>query len=161
MQDSKYLVATDRDAQWGLVVNTVGYDEVGPDESYPTRGHGDGYYFDIERGRILDEYQMLYLVEGEGVFSSRHVKNVSIKAGDIFLLFPGEWHTYHPLQGRAWKSYWIGYKGRNMDDRMKFNFLSLDKPVYHVGFSNDIVYLYASRPPKKRPCTASRYSPAL
>lgn len=144
MQDSKYLVATDRDAQWGLVVNTVGYDEVGPDESYPTRGHGDGYYFDIERGRILDEYQMLYLVEGEGVFSSRHVKNVSIKAGDIFLLFPGEWHTYHPLQGRAWKSYWIGYKGRNMDDRMKFNFLSLDKPVYHVGFSNDIVYLYDS-----------------
>lgn len=144
MQDSKYLVATDRDALWGLVVNTVGYDEVGPDESYPTRGHGDGYYFDIERGRILDEYQMLYLVEGEGVFSSRHVKNVSIKAGDIFLLFPGEWHTYHPLQGRAWKSYWIGYKGRNMDDRMKFNFLSLDKPVYHVGFSNDIVYLYDS-----------------
>ena len=144
MQDSKYLVATDRDDRWGLVVNTVGYDEVGPDESYPTRGHGDGYYFDIERGRILDEYQMLYLVEGEGVFSSRHVKNVSIKAGDIFLLFPGEWHTYHPLQGRAWKSYWIGYKGRNMDDRMKFNFLSLDKPVYHVGFSNDIVYLYDS-----------------
>ena len=28
MQDSKYMVATERDAQWGLVVNTVGYDEV-------------------------------------------------------------------------------------------------------------------------------------
>ena len=70
MQDSKYLVATERDAQWGLVVNTVGYDEVGPDEEYPTNGHGDGYYFDVERGRTLDEYQMLYLVEGEGVFSS-------------------------------------------------------------------------------------------
>ena len=57
MQDSKYLVANDRDAQWGLVVNTVGYDEVGPDEPYPTKGHGDGYYFDPERGRILDEYR--------------------------------------------------------------------------------------------------------
>lgn len=45
MQDSKYLVANDRDAQWGLVVNTVGYDEVGPDEDYPTKGHGDGYFF--------------------------------------------------------------------------------------------------------------------
>ena len=49
MQDSKYLVANDRDAQWGLVVNTVGYDEVGPDEDYPTKGHGDGYFFDVER----------------------------------------------------------------------------------------------------------------
>ena len=142
MQDSKYLVATERDAQWGLVVNTVGYDEVGPDEEYPTKGHGDGYYFDVERGRTLDEYQMLYLVEGEGVFSSEHVKDVHIKAGDIFLLFPGEWHTYHPLHVKTWKSYWIGYKGRNMDDRLKYNFLSLEKPVYHVGFSNDIVHLY-------------------
>lgn len=144
MQDSKYLVANERDAQWGLVVNTVGYDEVGPDEDYPTKGHGDGYYFDVERGRVLDEYQMLYLIEGEGVFSSEHVKNVHIKAGDIFLLFPGEWHTYHPLPGVAWKSYWIGYKGSNMDERMQYNFLSLDKPVYHVGFSSDIVYLYNS-----------------
>ena len=142
MQDSKYLVATERDAQWGLVVNTVGYDEVGPDEPYPTKGHGDGYYFDVERGRTLDEYQMLYLVEGEGVFSSKHAKNIQIKAGDIFLLFPGEWHTYHPVQVETWKSYWIGYKGRNMDDRLKYNFLSLEKPVYHVGFSNDIVHLY-------------------
>lgn len=144
MQDSKYLVANDRDAQWGLVVNTVGYDEVGPDEAYPTKGHGDGYYFDVERGRVLDEYQMLYLIEGEGMFSSEHVKNVHIKAGDLFLLFPGEWHTYHPLPGKQWKSYWIGYKGRNMDDRMRFNFLSLNNPVYHVGFSSDIVYLYNS-----------------
>lgn len=144
MQDSKYLVANDRDAQWGLVVNTVGYDEVGPDEDYPTKGHGDGYFFDVERGRVLDEYQMLYLIEGEGIFSSEHVRNVHIKAGDIFLLFPGEWHTYHPLLGVFWKSYWIGYRGRNMDDRMRYNFLSLEKPVYHVGFSCDIVYLYNS-----------------
>lgn len=101
-------------------------------------------FFDVERGRVLDEYQMLYLIEGEGIFSSEHVRNVHIKAGDIFLLFPGEWHTYHPLPGVFWKSYWIGYKGRNMDDRMRYNFLSLEKPVYHVGFSGDIVYLYNS-----------------
>lgn len=144
MQKSKYLVASDRDMQWGLVVNTVGYDEVKPGESYPTRGHADGYYFDVDRGRVLDEYQMLYLVEGEGTFSSQHVHNVRIKAGDIFLLFPGEWHSYSPTSGSTWKSYWIGYRGRNMDDRLRYNFLSLDKPVYHVGFSSDIIYLYDS-----------------
>ncbi len=142
MQDSKYLVANNRDLLWGLVVNTVGYDEVGPEESYPTKGHADGYYFYPEKGRVLDEYQMLYLIEGEGIFSSEHVKNAHIKSGDIFLLFPGEWHTYSPLPGTMWKSYWIGYKGKNMDDRLSNGFLSLEKPVYHVGFSNDIVTLY-------------------
>lgn len=144
MQDSKYLVANERDAEWGLVVNTVGYDEVGPDESYPTKGHGDGYFFDVDKGRVLDEYQMLYLVEGEGVLSSEHVKDAPIKTGDIFLIFPGEWHTYHPQPGTLWRSYWIGFKGRNMDDRLRHKFLSKDKPVYYVGYSSDIVSLYDS-----------------
>ena len=31
-----------------------------------------------------------------------------------------------------------------MDDRLKYNFLSLEKPVYHVGYSNDMVHLYNS-----------------
>ena len=142
MQDSKYLVANDRDEQWGLVVNTVGYDKLGVGDPYPTKGHGDGYYFDVERGRVLDEYQLLYLVEGEGVLSTSAVKNVRLKAGDMFLVFPGVWHTYHPVEGNVWKSYWIGFKGRNMDDRMNYGFLSVDKPVYNIGYSSDVVMLY-------------------
>lgn len=65
-----------------------------------------------------------------------------IKAGDIFLLFPGEWHTYHPSATKGWKSYWIGFKGKNIDDRVKAGFLSPEKPIYHVGFSNEILALY-------------------
>lgn len=142
MQDSKYLVANERDALWGLTVSTVGVDELQPGEPYPTKGHAGGYYFDTNKGRTLDEYQMLYLIDGEGVFSSRHVAEQHIKAGDIFLLFPGEWHTYHPLTGSKWKSFWIGYKGKNMDDRVKYGFLSPEKPIYHVGFSTEIIHLY-------------------
>ncbi len=144
MQDSKYLVANERDALWGLTVSTVGYDELLPGDPYPTRGHAGGYYFDTSKGRILDEYQMLYLLEGEGVFSSAHVKEQQIKAGDIFLLFPDEWHTYRPLSASCWKSFWIGYRGKNIDDRVKFGFLSVEKPVYHVGYCPEIIRLYES-----------------
>ena len=142
MQTSKYLLATERDAEWGLTISTVGYENIAPGDSYPTKGHADGYYFDIHKGRTLDEYQLLYLMEGEGVFQSEHIPPTPIKAGDFFLLFPGEWHTYHPLSGKGWKSYWIGFKGKNIDDRVKARFLSLEKPIYHVGFSNEIVSLY-------------------
>lgn len=140
MQTSKYLVANDRDALWGLTVSTVGFEEISSRDPYPTRGHADGYYFDVNKGRTLNEYQMLYQPEGEGVFSSKHVKNMPIKAGDLFLLFPGEWHSYHPTKG--WKSYWIGFKGKNVDDRVKAGFLSPEKPIYHVGYSGDIIKLY-------------------
>lgn len=142
MQTSKYLLATERDSEWGLTVSTIGQEEIAPHEAYPTKGHADGYYFDLKKGRTLDEYQLLYLSEGEGVFQSAHIAETRIKAGDIFLLFPGEWHTYHPSSIKGWKSYWIGFKGRNIDDRVKAGFLSPEKPIYHVGFSNEIIHLY-------------------
>ena len=142
MQTSKYLIATERDAQWGLTISTVGYEEIGPGDDYPTKGHADGYYFDLRKGRILNEYQLLYLTEGEGIFQSANQKPTRIKEGDLFLLFPGEWHTYHPLPQKGWKSYWIGFKGRNVDDRVRAGFLSPTKPIYHVGFSSEIVHLY-------------------
>ena len=142
MQISKYMVVNPRDVQWGLTVSTVGYEEIGVADSYPTRGHADGYYFDIDKGRVLNEYQLLYITEGVGIFNSAHAKDIPLKAGDLFLLFPGEWHTYHPTGKNGWKSYWIGFKGKNVDDRVKAGFLSVDKPIYHVGFSADIIRLY-------------------
>lgn len=142
MQTSKYLLATERDAEWGLTISTVGREEIAPREEYPTKGHADGYYFDLQKGRTLDEYQLLYQPEGEGVFRSAHLPETKIKTGDIFLLFPGEWHTYHPLGTKGWKSYWIGFKGKNMDDRVKAGFLSPEKPIYHVGYSYEIISLY-------------------
>ena len=142
MQKSKYLLANERDALWGLTVSTVGYEDIARGESYPTKGHADGYYFNIEKGRILNEYQLLYNPEGEGEFESNHCPKTLLKPGDMFLLFPGEWHTYHPNPRTGWKSNWIGFKGKNMDDRVKAGFLSPEKPIYHVGYSAVIETLY-------------------
>lgn len=142
MQTSRYLLANERDALWGLTVSTVGYEEISPGEDYPTKGHADGYYFNIEKGRVLDEYQLLYNPEGEGIFQSTHCPETLIKAGDMFLLFPGEWHSYHPNPRTGWKSHWIGFRGKNMDDRVTAGFLTPEKPIYHVGYSFVLESLY-------------------
>lgn len=142
MQISKYMLANERDALWGLTVTTIGYEEIASGDEYPTHGHADGYYFNMERGRELNEYQLLYITEGRGVFHSTTVPVAQLHEGDLFLLFPGEWHSYHPSPSTGWKSYWIGFKGRNMDDRVRAGFLTPTKPIYHVGFSDEIVGLY-------------------
>ena len=142
MQISKYLVPNDQDKKWGLTVSTVGYEEIAPGEAYPTRGHADGYYFNTDVGRELNEYQLLYITEGRGVFRSTHFKEAPLREGDMFLLFPDERHSYHPLPNVGWKSHWIGFKGKNIDDRVLAGFLSVEKPIYHVGFSSEIVQLY-------------------
>jgi AraC-like DNA-binding protein len=145
LKKSKYLVANERDMRWGLIVETVGYEEIAPNENYPTTGHADGYYFNVDKGRVLNEYQMLYTIEGQGYFMSDHLNQlVTLKEGDIHLLFPGEWHSYYPDKDTGWKSYWIGFKGQNMDVRLKEHFLSPEKPIYHVGYSEELVQLYRS-----------------
>lgn len=142
MQNSKYLITTERDAAWGLSVCNVGYEEIAPGDDYPAKGHAEGYCFKPQRGRTLNAYQLLYLSEGEGVFRSDHVHETKVKAGDMFMLFPGEWHTYRPSTAKGWKCFWIGFRGKNIDERVKAGFLSVEKQVFHVGFSNEIVSLY-------------------
>lgn len=142
MQRSKYLVTNERDVQWGLTVSTVGYEEISAGEPYPTTGHADGYYFDTSRGRELDEYQVLYVIKGEGWFQSANCKQEKLHEGDIFLLFPHEWHNYRPVEEEGWHCYWLGFKGRNMDDRVRAGFLSPQHPIYHVGFSDQMIRLF-------------------
>ena len=95
-QTSKYLLASERDKLWGLTVTTVGYEEIEPHDAYPTHGHADGYYFEVDKGRELNEYQLLYLTEGKGTFHSHTIREATLREGDLFMLFPGEWHSYHP-----------------------------------------------------------------
>lgn len=142
MHRSKYLVPSKRDEQWGLAVNTVGYEEIGPGEEYPQRGHADGYFFNIEEGRTLDEFQLHYITEGGCIFQSEHHEPVELHEGNIFLLFPGEWHTYHPLPDTGWKSYWIGFQGRNMSDRLRAGFFQVGKPTLYIGYSTEVIHLY-------------------
>lgn len=141
-QTSKYLLASERDKLWGLTVTTVGYEEIEPHDAYPTHGHADGYYFEVDKGRELNEYQLLYLTEGKGTFHSHTIREATLREGDLFMLFPGEWHSYHPNSETGWKSYWIGFRGRNIDDRIRAAFLAPTKPIYHVGYSPEIVHLY-------------------
>ena len=144
MQCFKYLVANKKDLQWGLTISTVGREDCKPGEEYPSQGHAAGYFFQPERGRILNEYQLLYITEGKGIFSTMHVKNATLTAGDFFILFPGEWHSYKPLDETGWKAYCIGFRGENMDHRVQAGFLSADSPIHHIGYSSEVAQLYST-----------------
>ena len=140
---SRYLIVSDQDLLWGLTINTVGKQAVAKNESYPPGDHPTRYLFSTRKGRILDEYQLLYITKGKGTFSSASCKKTEIKAGNMFLLFPGEWHCYEPDTTTGWEEFWIGFKGENIDNRIKNGFFSKQKPVFHVGILDEIVQLYS------------------
>lgn len=145
MKDSihlKYLITNEQDVAWGLTVNTVGYQRIGEKEPYPPGNHPTRYLFSPERGRILEEYQLLYIVRGKGRFTSRSRKTVEVKEGNMILLFPGEWHNYFPSKDTGWDEYWIGFNGFNMDQRVRSGFFQQSKPIYNIGIREEVVQIY-------------------
>ena len=118
MDPIKYIAQNRRDRDWGLTVCSVGHQRISPGEDYPPRKHNQEYMFDPEQGRILPEYQLLYIVEGKGIFRTGSAGDMKVAAGDMFIIFPGEWHSYMPDPDTGWNEYWIGFEGVNMDNRV-------------------------------------------
>lgn len=146
MKDSihlKYLAVSPADSLWGLAVNSVGFQEVLAGEPYPPQNHPSRYLFTRDHGRILDEYQLLYIIKGKGSFKSASCpQNHHLQKGSMFLLYPGEWHSYAPYLETGWKEYWIGFTGTQMDDWITNGFFSRLQPVWDIGLQNEIVDLY-------------------
>lgn len=138
----RYLPSAERDLAWGLAVSCVGFQRVDPGETYPPQSHPASYCFNTSQGRVLDEYQIIYIVKGEGTFRSEHGGEHHVKAGDVEMLFPGERHTYYPAPDTGWEEYWIGFKGPNIDSRVSNGFFSVEHPVFHVGIRENIIHVY-------------------
>jgi AraC-like DNA-binding protein len=138
----KYLITNERDVQWGLSVSSVGFQHVKPGDAYPPQNHPTHYLFSTEKGRVLEDYHLLYITRGQGKFLSTHCKKSDVEEGKMFLLFPGEWHTYQPDTTTGWDEYWIGFRGLTIDSRMDKDFFNIQKPIFNVGIQQDIIQLY-------------------
>ncbi|MFC7523756.1 AraC family transcriptional regulator [Parapedobacter sp. GCM10030251] len=138
----KYLPVSTRDEQWGLYTLNAGVGHIPLSSAYPSTDHPTTYYFDWQHGRVLDEYQLIYITHGRGVFESRTGGRLTIQEGSIILLFPDEWHRYKPDENTGWNEYWVGFKGPIADQLVTNKFFSRTKPVIRIGFREEIVAFF-------------------
>lgn len=130
----RYLPVSPNDKQWGLFVPTAGYSWTpAHSPNYPLAQHPSAYHFQWQQGRILQEFQLLYIIRGEGFFESAAAGRLPIKAGDAFLLFPGVWHRYAPNPKTGWDEYWIGFDGDVPRRLVRENVFSPKSPVFSPG----------------------------
>ncbi len=138
-----YLISSEQDELWGLTVTTVGHQKIAENVNYPPKDHPLGYYFDVQKGRVLNEYQLLYITDGNGMFTYGNDKESSlISEGKMFFLMPGVWHTYKPIENSGWNEYWIGFKGSIINKIVEEGFFLNKAPVFNIGLNERIVDLY-------------------
>lgn len=141
--DFKYLLVNERDRIYGLTVNTVGFQPIRAHTEYPSTDHPQSYFFSPQKGRILSEYQILYISKGEGTFESEHTKKTKIKRGRAIILFPGQWHSYCPDKESGWNEYYIGFEGSFIDNLVKNKFIEPENQILNVGVSEELVQLFS------------------
>jgi AraC-like DNA-binding protein len=128
-QFSKYFAISTRDKAWGLYVTGVGHAELTSGCEYPPPAHPDAYFFQWERGRVLNEFVLLHIRKGGGIFNSQETKELKIKAGDVLLITPGQWHRYRPDPTTGWEEFWVTFEGSLPDSWLVEGFLDHKRPV--------------------------------
>lgn len=140
----KYLPVSKEDEDWGLCVLNAGCTHIGSASSYPLYDHPECHNFRWQTGRVLNEYQLIYITKGQGYFESDSFKETLVKSGTIIVLFPGERHRYKPSNNTGWDEYWIGFKGKIMDELVEKNFFKREMPCITLGFNEQVFNLFDS-----------------
>lgn len=127
---------------WGVNVQTVGHSTHLPGRDYPDPEHPSTHVFQWENGRRLQEFQLVYVAKGRGVYEGEDTALTGVEAGTIILLFPGVWHRYKPLQETGWEEFWVGFDGHFAEYLMRQDCFDPQRPLISVGFSAEFLDIF-------------------
>lgn len=137
----RYFPVAKRDRDWGLYITTVGASQFGPGAKYPASGHPK-QYSPVSVGRLLSEYQIVYISAGSGWFKAAGTGKQKIEAGHVILLFPGIRHSYAPSPATGWDEHWVGFDGDFVRQVMRRRFFNQRQPVLNGGNEEKLLALF-------------------
>ena len=141
---SRYLPVNSEALRWEIHCNDAGYSQVPPGSHYPIypEDHPKDYASTVASGRVLPEFQVVYITAGRGRFEADRMGSCEVAAGDIMMLFPGVRHAYRPLQETGWHEYWVGFSGEHPYRLWHNGLFSPERPVHHIGLNQEVMADY-------------------
>lgn len=127
---------------WGITMLNVGHNIHPPDKRYPEITHPENYFFDWSKGRVLNEFQLVYIANGFGEFEAEHSGKIIVRPGTVFFLYPGVWHRYKPDYHSGWEEYWVGFKGIFAEHLMNQKCFDNHTPLIHIGFNTEFLSVF-------------------
>ena len=137
----KYLNPAQEDKDWGLFLNCAGRTEIKPGVIYPPDTHPSGYHFTFEHGRILNEFQINYITNGEGIYEN-HSGKFEVKSGSLLITKPGRWHRYKPVKETGWVENYVGFSGHIAHQVFGRPWFTSKNAVVDIGHSEEIIDTY-------------------
>lgn len=137
------MVSNKKDLLWGIVVDNVGSADIPSGyDSYPPAGHPENYCFAQDNGRILDNYQFIYISRGQGTCFFQSGKKTLLLPGTMLIIPPYTWHSYAPDIKTGWHEHWIGLRGLDVDNWFHNGCLDITRRVFLIGVCEDVLSYY-------------------
>ncbi|MCR9066659.1 MAG: AraC family transcriptional regulator [Cytophagales bacterium] len=140
---NEYFDVPNSDSSLRTNIVSLGHNIHPPNKPYPNTEHPDEYYFNWEKGRSLNEYQIIYVSRGKGYFECHGNPIQLIEKGTIMLIYPNVWHRYRPILSTGWEEYWVGFKGDYADYLFSKRCFSSENPLIKIGFDNEFLYTFS------------------
>ena len=135
----RYLPFGDEVLNDALCVIAAGSAQLPPGTEYPPATHPQHHQFQWDGGRILKEYQLIYIPQGGGRLETRTGGPHPVRAGDLFVLFPGEWHRYSPDPAIGWSEHWAAFQGKDAAEIIAEHAVTLENPLLHTGAGESLL----------------------
>jgi AraC-like DNA-binding protein len=139
-----YFPVSKVDQRWGIHASSFGEVHVPAGRSYPAPQHPKNHSLSWEKGRVLQEFQLLYISEGEGQFESADHALSLVQQGTLIVLFPGVWHRYRPTPERGWTEHWIELQGSIVESWRRETLLDPATPLFHLGVAPEILAIFSA-----------------
>lgn len=127
-----YLPVREEQLAWGIYVTGAGEGVIPPGSPYPPKDHPSLYSFDWREGRVLPEYQIIYISKGQGEFDSHESGMLDVREGSVIVLFPDVWHRYRPNPRTGWRETWMSLNGMILYELQQQGGLGPERPVLRV-----------------------------
>ena len=127
---------------WGIDILTIGHNVHRARSHYPDHNHPNQYFFNWNEGRVLNEFQLVYIANGQGIFESRTTAPTLVEGGTAFLLYPGVWHRFKPSGDTGWEEFWVGFRGHYADYLMRQECFDPHRPLINISFRLELLSVF-------------------
>lgn len=111
MNGFHYLPVNAAALRGGCYCTSVGSHRHRPKQGYPVSGHPPEFSFEWKQGRILADFALVLIVDGEGEWQVRGENTVRVAGGDALFVVSGQWHRYRASPAKGWAEKWVCLRG--------------------------------------------------
>ncbi|RKX88863.1 MAG: hypothetical protein DRP70_05515 [Spirochaetes bacterium] len=139
----RYLPINEKDSLWQVCCTTLGNRAISPGTQYPPEigSHPREYQPVGSDGRVLHEFQIVYITEGFGSYRNK-ARTFPIIPGTMFFVIPDVWHWYTCDISTGWHEHWVGFKGPYPNHLLHSGIINSEHPVLNVGVHSELIHLF-------------------